>query len=78
MINQLRWLLWRNGLALLRDKSNNMILLIQCIFMGLMYGSIFFQTEMNQEGIQNINSLFLLVIIYISGIHMYSVTSVIF
>ena len=37
LITQLRWLLWRNGLSIIRDKSNNMILLIQCIFMGLIY-----------------------------------------
>ena len=76
LITQLRWLLWRNGLSIIRDKSNNMILLIQCIFMGLIYGLIFFKTDINQEGVQNINSLFFLVTIYVSGIHMYYVTSV--
>ena len=76
LITQLRWLLWRNGLAIIRDKSNNLILLIQCIFMGLIYGLIFYKTDINQEGVQNINSLFFLVIIYVSGIHMYFVTSV--
>jgi hypothetical protein len=73
---QLRWLLWRNILAIFRDKSNNMILLIQCVFMGLIYGLIFYKTDINQEGVQNINSLFFLLIIYVSGIHMYFVTSV--
>ena len=46
------------------------------MFMGAMYGLVFYRTEINQEGVQNINSLFFLIIIYVSAIHMYSVTNV--
>ncbi len=45
--------------------------------MGMMYGLIFFQTQMNQEGVQNINSLFYLTEIYVCVIHMYAVVNVI-
>jgi hypothetical protein len=76
IVNQLRWLLWRNGLAIIRDKSSIFILIFQSIFMSIMYGLIFFQTKMNQEGIQNINSLFYLIEIYVCVIHLYAVVNV--
>lgn len=39
--------------------------------MSIMYGLIYFRIEMNQEGIQNVNSLLFLSVLYVSVIHVF-------
>lgn len=39
--------------------------------MGIMYGLIFYKTELDQEGIMNINSLIFLSVIYSSVIYLF-------
>jgi hypothetical protein len=40
--------------------------------MGIIYGLIYFRTEMDQEGIQNFNSLIFMSTIYLSVIYLFA------
>ncbi len=86
--------MWRDLLALKRDRAALLILVLQTIvdyhdfiiqlefpfeltifylkIMGVMYGLMFSRIDLDQEGIQNINSLLFLSIVYVSVIHLFS------
>jgi hypothetical protein len=59
---QLRWLLWRAGKATLRNPLETKIMAIQSVFIAIMFGLIYLQLKINQENIQNINSVLFLII----------------
>nr|UOU03361.1 ATP-binding cassette subfamily G-like 11-1 [Brachionus rubens] len=71
LFRQIKWLLWRNLLAVYRDPVSTRIVVIQSLIMGLIYGLIFYKMELNQEGIMNINSLLFLAIVYASVIYLF-------
>ena len=52
-------------------KRNNINFTIKSKIMSIMYGLIYFRIEMNQEGIQNVNSLLFLSVLYVSVIHVF-------
>lgn len=58
---QLTWLVWRSFTSSSRNPMETRIMIIQTLFIAIMFGLIFLQIELDQIGVQNINGvLFLL------------------
>ena len=54
---QIRMVLWRCAVTMLREPMLLRVRVIQVIVIGLLFGLIFFQQKMTSEGVQNINGL---------------------
>ena len=63
IFTQFRWLLWRNTIDSIRDPLVCTVFLIQTLLLAVVSGFIFFQLELNQEGIQNMNGVLFICVI---------------
>jgi ATP-binding cassette, subfamily G (WHITE), eye pigment precursor transporter len=70
---QLRWLTWRNVIATVRNPMDTKIGIMQAIIIALLFGLIFLQQELTQEGVQNINGVLFLFITNMSFSNMFAV-----
>ena len=59
---QLRWLIWRSFLSSARNPMDTNIMAIQTVIIALMFGLIYLRLELDQQNIQNINSVIFLII----------------
>lgn len=58
---QLYWLVWRSFISSARNPMETRIMIVQTIFIAVLFGLIFLRQELDQNGVQNINGvLFLL------------------
>lgn len=57
---QMRWLLWRNLVAIKRNPFAFKIQLIQTMVISILFGLIYFQLELSQKAVQNINGVLFL------------------
>jgi ATP-binding cassette, subfamily G (WHITE), eye pigment precursor transporter len=62
IVNQLHWVIWRNVRSLLRNPMALRVQLAQSVFIGLIFGMIYYQVALNQTGIQNINGVMFLLL----------------
>ena len=56
----MRWLLWRNLVAIKRNPFAFKIQLIQTMVISILFGLIYFQLELSQKAVQNINGVLFL------------------
>jgi Na+/H+-dicarboxylate symporter len=61
-LTQLVWLIWRSFISSLRNPNETRIMVLQTIFIAIMFGLIFLRIELNQKGVQNINGVLFLLI----------------
>ena len=59
---QMRWLIWRSFLSSIRNPLETYVLALQAVFIAIMFGLIYLQLKVNQQNIQNINSVLFLII----------------
>lgn len=63
IFTQFRWLFWRDTLSSLRNPIETRITFIQTSVIALMFGLIYFQLDLDQLGIQNINGVLFLLLL---------------
>jgi len=71
--NQLKWLMWRDGLSSIRNPLETKILISQTVVIALMFGLIYLNLKVDQEGIQNINGVIFLLVTNSSFSNMFPV-----
>jgi len=66
-------LLWRNLLAVLKDPLVARVRCIQCVVLGLILGTIYWQHENNQAGIKNSNGALFFIVTNISFANIFAI-----
>lgn len=61
--SQLKWLMWRDGLASYRDQRETKISVIQTAAFAVLFGLIYLRLTLDQTGVQNINGVLFLMIV---------------
>lgn len=72
-LTQLWWLVWRSAISATRNPMEIRLALMQNTFIGIMFGLIFLQTSLDQDGVQNINSVLILLLMNASFSNMFVV-----
>uniref|UniRef100_A0A1B6K9B6 ABC transporter domain-containing protein n=1 Tax=Graphocephala atropunctata TaxID=36148 RepID=A0A1B6K9B6_9HEMI len=70
---QLRWLMWRSGLAMFRDSHRIMLRFIMYMMIGLFVSSPYVSVKLDQAGIQSLQGFHYAVITETIFIHTYSI-----
>lgn len=70
---QLRWLVWRSFISSARNPMDTKINFIQTIMIAILFGLIYLQLKLTQEGVQNINGVLFLLITNTSFSNMFGV-----
>ncbi|CAF1021406.1 unnamed protein product, partial [Didymodactylos carnosus] len=70
---QTKWLLWRSFLSSFRNPMRTRAAVFQTVFTAIIMGVIYLRLKLNQEGIQNINSILFLLITSSSFNNMFAV-----
>ncbi len=71
--NQLKWLMWRDGISTVRNPLETKILISQTVVIALLFGLIYLNLKVDQEGIQNINGVIFLLVTNSSFSNMFPV-----
>ncbi len=54
-LTQMRWLLWRNIIGIIREPFNFLFQIIQTLVMSLVFGLIYLQLKYDQKGVMDMN-----------------------
>ena len=72
---QLKWLVWRSFISSSRNPMETRIIFAQTIFIALLFGLIFLQQDLDQNGVQNINGVIFLLLMNSSASNIFSVVN---
>lgn len=61
--SQIKWLMWRDGLASYRDQRETKISIVQTIAFAVLFGLIYLRLKLDQTGVQNINGVLFLMLV---------------
>jgi hypothetical protein len=76
VLTQFRWLLWRSGLAQMRNPLASYVAIIQTVVISIIFGLIYLRLKYDQAGIQNMNGVLFLMITNMSFSNLFAVINV--
>lgn len=77
LAQQFRWLLWRNFISDMRTPISTKILVIQTLFIGIFFGLIYLQLDLDETGVGNTNGLLFILMMNVGFIFLFPILNVI-